>query len=62
MTEIIENLSKNSKPYIHQIGQKEHRWPNMKSPLKILHGICKKKVLFNEQHMMNDLYCLVEAA
>ncbi|MGE7927631.1 transposase, partial [Lysinibacillus xylanilyticus] len=30
--------------------------------LKVLHGICKKKVFFNEQHMMNDLYCLAEAA
>jgi len=30
--------------------------------LKVLHGICKKKVFFNEQHMMDDLYCLVEAA
>ena len=30
--------------------------------LKVLHGICKKKVFFNEQHMMKDLYCLVEAA
>ncbi|WP_391122421.1 IS110 family transposase [Psychrobacillus sp. L3] len=30
--------------------------------LKILHGICKKKVYFNEQLMMKDLYCLGEAA
>ncbi len=30
--------------------------------LKVLHGVCKKKVFFNEQHMMNDLYCLAEAA
>lgn len=30
--------------------------------LKILHGICKKKVFFNEQLMMKDLYCLEEAA
>ncbi|MGE6486865.1 IS110 family transposase [Paenisporosarcina sp. NPDC076898] len=30
--------------------------------LKVLHGICKKKVHFNEQYMMKDLYCLSEAA
>ncbi|ATP40283.1 IS110 family transposase [Solibacillus sp. R5-41] len=30
--------------------------------LKILHGICKKKVYFNEQLMMKDLYSLGEAA
>lgn len=30
--------------------------------LKVLHGICKKKVYFNEQYMMNDLHCLGEAA
>ena len=30
--------------------------------LKVLHGICKKKVRFNEKHMMKDLYCLAEAA
>jgi transposase len=30
--------------------------------LKILHGICKKKVRFNEKHMMKDLYCLAETA
>jgi transposase len=30
--------------------------------LKILHGICKKKVYFNEQFMMRDLHCLAEAA
>ena len=30
--------------------------------LKVLHGICKKKVYFNEQAMMKDLYCLGEAA
>lgn len=30
--------------------------------LKVLHGICKKKVHFNEQHMMNDLHCLSTAA
>jgi len=30
--------------------------------LKILHALCKKKVKFDEQHMMKDLYCLVEAA
>lgn len=30
--------------------------------LKILHGICKKKVYFNEQFMMRDLHCLGEAA
>ncbi|MGE7684470.1 transposase, partial [Peribacillus simplex] len=29
--------------------------------LKVLHGICKKKVHFNEQNMMKDLYCLSEA-
>ncbi len=29
--------------------------------LKVLHGICKKKVYFNEQAMMKDLYCLGEA-
>ncbi|MFJ7367821.1 IS110 family transposase, partial [Peribacillus frigoritolerans] len=26
--------------------------------LKVLHGICKKKVHFNKQSMMKDLYCL----
>jgi len=30
--------------------------------LKVLHGICKKKVHFNKQSMMKDLYCLSEAA
>ncbi|TQR16228.1 IS110 family transposase [Psychrobacillus vulpis] len=30
--------------------------------LKVLHGICKKNVRFNEKHMMKDLYCLAEAA
>jgi len=30
--------------------------------LKVLHGICKKKVHFNEQYMMKDLQCLGEAA
>lgn len=30
--------------------------------LKVLHGICKKKVQFNERHMMNDLHCLSTAA
>lgn len=30
--------------------------------LKILHALCKKKVHFDEQHMMKDLYCLEEAA
>jgi len=30
--------------------------------LKILHGICKKKVRFNEQYMMKDLHCLAETA
>ncbi len=30
--------------------------------LKVLHGICKKKVHFDERHMMNDLHCLVVAA
>jgi len=30
--------------------------------LKILHALCKKKMRFDEQHMMKDLYCLGEAA
>ena len=30
--------------------------------LKVLHGICKKKVHFDERHMMNDLHCLAAAA
>ena len=30
--------------------------------LKVLHGICKKKVHFAERHMMNDLHCLAVAA
>lgn len=30
--------------------------------LKILHALCKKKIQFDEQHMMKDLYCLVETA
>ena len=30
--------------------------------LKVLHGICKKKVHFDERHMMNDLHCLAVAA
>jgi len=30
--------------------------------LKILHALCKKKVQFDEQQMMKDLYCLQEAA
>ena len=30
--------------------------------LKVLHGICKKKVHFDERHMMNDLHCLSMAA
>ncbi|MCM3711118.1 IS110 family transposase [Sporosarcina luteola] len=30
--------------------------------LKVLHGICKKKVHFDERHMMNDLHCLATAA
>jgi transposase len=30
--------------------------------LKVLHGICKKKVHFNERHMMTDLHCLSAAA
>jgi transposase len=30
--------------------------------LKVLHGICKKKVQFDERYMMNDLHCLEEAA
>ncbi|HWL24448.1 MAG TPA: IS110 family transposase [Ureibacillus sp.] len=30
--------------------------------LKVLHGICKKKVQFDERYMMNDLHCLGEAA
>ncbi len=30
--------------------------------LKVLHGICKKKVHFNEQNMIKDLYWLSEAA
>lgn len=30
--------------------------------LKILHALCKKKVQFDEQQMMKDLYCLEEAA
>lgn len=30
--------------------------------LKILHGICKKKVRFSEQYMMKDLHCLAETA
>jgi len=30
--------------------------------LKVLHGICKKKVRFDEKYMMKDLYCLAEAA
>ncbi|RKJ14540.1 IS110 family transposase, partial [Butyricicoccus sp. 1XD8-22] len=30
--------------------------------LKILHALCKKKIQFDEQLMMKDLYCLVEAA
>ena len=30
--------------------------------LKVLHGICKKKVHFDERHMMNDLHCLAKAA
>ena len=30
--------------------------------LKVLHGICKKKVHFDERHMMTDLHCLSAAA
>ncbi len=30
--------------------------------LKVLHGICKKKVQFDERYMMNDLHCLGETA
>ena len=30
--------------------------------LKILHTLCKKRVYFDMNHMMKDLYCLVEAA
>ena len=30
--------------------------------LKVLHGICKKKVRFDEKQMMKDLYCLAETA
>ena len=30
--------------------------------LKVLHGICKKKVQFDERHMMKDLHCLSMAA
>lgn len=30
--------------------------------LKILHTLCKKRVYFDVNHMMKDLYCLVEAA
>ena len=30
--------------------------------LKVLHGICKKKVHFDERHMMNDLHCLAVVA
>lgn len=30
--------------------------------LKVLHGICRKKVNFNERHMMNDLHCLAVVA
>ncbi|MEI4771655.1 IS110 family transposase [Psychrobacillus sp. FJAT-51614] len=30
--------------------------------LKVLHGICKKKVNFNKHHMMNDLHCLEVAS
>lgn len=30
--------------------------------LKVLHGICKKNVHFDERHMMNDLHCLATAA
>jgi transposase len=30
--------------------------------LKILHGLCKKQVLFDERLMMKDLSCLEEAA
>ncbi|MFC9543013.1 IS110 family transposase [Lysinibacillus sp. NPDC056959] len=30
--------------------------------LKVLHGICKKKVRFDEKYKMKDLYCLAEVA
>lgn len=30
--------------------------------LKVLHGICKKKVHFDERHMMTDLHCLSAVA
>lgn len=29
--------------------------------LKILHALCKKKIQFDENYMMKDLYCLIEA-